>query len=174
MDATGLASGKSAAQFLAAFGRVIATRRLPSGVAMLPEALASKTLSSRQLERGKNSVGRLQFGTLGGGNHSSRCKAMTKVASGRWPTPGPGVWVRQSQSPLVSMAANTGLRYLTADNPADHHVLDVAWRLNTRSAIAGSWSRREPTSLRDLQRLLRDLDHEKQMAVNQARLFPWR
>ena len=32
----------------------------------------------------------------------------------------------------------------------------------------------DAASLRDLQRLLRDLDHEKQMAVNQARLFPWR
>lgn len=29
-------------------------------------------------------------------------------------------------------------------------------------------------SLRELQRLLRDLDHEKQMAVQQVRLQPWR
>ena len=29
-------------------------------------------------------------------------------------------------------------------------------------------------SLRELQRLLRDLDHEKRMAVQQARLQPWR
>ncbi|MCC7380394.1 MAG: hypothetical protein IT384_01085 [Deltaproteobacteria bacterium] len=29
-------------------------------------------------------------------------------------------------------------------------------------------------SLRELQRLLRDLDHEKQAAVNRARLMPWR
>lgn len=29
-------------------------------------------------------------------------------------------------------------------------------------------------SLRELQRLLRDLDHEKQAAVNRARLTPWR
>jgi hypothetical protein len=29
-------------------------------------------------------------------------------------------------------------------------------------------------SLRELQRLLRDLDHEKKMAVQQARLQPWR
>ena len=29
-------------------------------------------------------------------------------------------------------------------------------------------------SLRELQRLLRDLDHEKQAAVNHARMFPWR
>ena len=29
-------------------------------------------------------------------------------------------------------------------------------------------------SLRELQRLLRDLDHEKQMAVLQARFQPWR
>jgi hypothetical protein len=29
-------------------------------------------------------------------------------------------------------------------------------------------------SLRELQRLLRDLDHEKRAAVNRARLMPWR
>jgi hypothetical protein len=29
-------------------------------------------------------------------------------------------------------------------------------------------------SLRELQRLLRDLGHEKQMAVRQARFQPWR
>jgi len=29
-------------------------------------------------------------------------------------------------------------------------------------------------SFREFQRLLRDLDHEKQMAVQQARLQPWR
>jgi hypothetical protein len=29
-------------------------------------------------------------------------------------------------------------------------------------------------SLRELQRLLRDLDHEKQAAVNRARMMPWR
>ena len=29
-------------------------------------------------------------------------------------------------------------------------------------------------SLRELQRLLRDLDHERQGAVRDARLFPWR
>lgn len=28
-------------------------------------------------------------------------------------------------------------------------------------------------SLRELQRVLRDLDHEKQAAVNRARLMPW-
>ncbi len=32
----------------------------------------------------------------------------------------------------------------------------------------------DPESLRELQRLLRDLDHEKQMAVQPARLQPWR
>ncbi len=32
----------------------------------------------------------------------------------------------------------------------------------------------DATSLRDLQRLLRDLDHDKQMATRNARIFPWR
>ena len=34
--------------------------------------------------------------------------------------------------------------------------------------------RLDDESVRELQRLLRDLDHEKQMAVQQARLQPWR
>jgi hypothetical protein len=29
-------------------------------------------------------------------------------------------------------------------------------------------------SFRELHRLLRDLDHEKQAAVNRARMMPWR
>ena len=32
----------------------------------------------------------------------------------------------------------------------------------------------DATSVRDLQRLLRDLEHEKQMAVRNTRLTPWR
>ncbi|MFH2006671.1 MAG: hypothetical protein ABI333_08815 [bacterium] len=32
----------------------------------------------------------------------------------------------------------------------------------------------DAASLRDLQRILRDLDHEKQMAVRNAEVFPWR
>ena len=32
----------------------------------------------------------------------------------------------------------------------------------------------DPTSLRELQRLLRDLDAEQRMAVQRARLTPWR
>jgi hypothetical protein len=35
-------------------------------------------------------------------------------------------------------------------------------------------NRLDDASLRELQRLLRNLDHEKQMAVQQARLQPWR
>lgn len=37
-----------------------------------------------------------------------------------------------------------------------------------------AWEALDDESLRELQRLLRDLDHEKQMAVQQARLQPWR
>ena len=32
----------------------------------------------------------------------------------------------------------------------------------------------DPTSLRELQRLLRDLDAEQRMAVQRARICPWR
>jgi len=34
--------------------------------------------------------------------------------------------------------------------------------------------RLDDESVRELQRLLRDLDHEKQIAVQHARLQPWR
>ena len=37
-----------------------------------------------------------------------------------------------------------------------------------------AWEALDDESLREFQRLLRDLDHEKQMAVQQARLQPWR
>lgn len=37
-----------------------------------------------------------------------------------------------------------------------------------------AWEALDDESLRELQRLLRDLDHEKQAAVQQARLQPWR
>ncbi|MDY0002193.1 MAG: hypothetical protein RBU30_12920 [Polyangia bacterium] len=32
----------------------------------------------------------------------------------------------------------------------------------------------DPTSLRELQRLLRDLEDERRMAIQKARLTPWR
>lgn len=50
----------------------------------------------------------------------------------------------------AEMARATGRRY-----PIDFDVLDVQ-------------------SLRELVRLIRDLDHEKQAAVNRARMMPWR
>ena len=37
-----------------------------------------------------------------------------------------------------------------------------------------AWEALDDESLRELQRLLRDLDHEKQMAVQRARIQPWR
>ena len=51
---------------------------------------------------------------------------------------------------LAELARATGRRYRI-----DLHALDVE-------------------SLRELQRVLRDLDHERQAAVNRARLLPWR
>jgi hypothetical protein len=46
-----------------------------------------------------------------------------------------------------------------------------------RAPAAGTTStstRLDAESLQDLQRLLRDLDHEKQAPVNRARIMPWR
>ncbi len=65
------------------------------------------------------------------------------------------------------------------DQPAPHDQQLIRW---LRAETARLTGRRyniqleflDAASLRDLQRLLRDLDHEKQMAVCNARLFPWR
>ena len=65
------------------------------------------------------------------------------------------------------------------DQPAHADQQLIRW---LRAEIARATGKRyqvqlellDTTSLRDLQRLLRDLDHEKQMAVRNARLFPWR
>lgn len=65
------------------------------------------------------------------------------------------------------------------DQPAYQKQQLIRW---IQAEIARSLGRRyaikldllDTASLRDLQRLLRDLDHEKQIAVRNARLFPWR
>mgnify|MGYP000339064886 CR=1 FL=1 len=49
---------------------------------------------------------------------------------------------------------------------------EVNRQVGRRCQVA--WEALDGESLRELQRLLRDLDHEKQMAVKQARLQPWR
>jgi hypothetical protein len=65
------------------------------------------------------------------------------------------------------------------DQPAPHDQQLIRW---LRAEMTRTTGRRyniqlellDATSLRDLQRLLRDLDHEKQMTARNARLFPWR
>lgn len=65
-------------------------------------------------------------------------------------------------------------------SPAEHEKRRlVEW---LRSELARATGRRyridldalDVESLRELQRLLRDLDHDKHAAVNRARLTPWR
>jgi hypothetical protein len=64
-------------------------------------------------------------------------------------------------------------------SPAEHEKRRlVEW---LRAELARATGRRyridldalDVQSLRELQRLLRDLDHERQAAVNRARLMPW-
>jgi hypothetical protein len=61
-------------------------------------------------------------------------------------------------------------------SPAEHEKRRlVEW---LRAELARATGRRyridlDAESLRELQRVLRDLDHEKQAAVNRARLMPW-
>jgi hypothetical protein len=49
---------------------------------------------------------------------------------------------------------------------------EVNRQVGRRYKIA--WEALDDESLREFQRLLRDLDHEKQMAAQQGRLRPWR
>jgi hypothetical protein len=65
-------------------------------------------------------------------------------------------------------------------SPAEHEKRRlVEW---LRAELARATGRRyridlgalDAESLRELQRILRDLEHEKQAAVNRARLTPWR
>lgn len=49
----------------------------------------------------------------------------------------------------------------------------VEWLRAELARATGRRYRIDLESLRELQRLLRDLDHEKQAAVNRARLTPW-
>jgi hypothetical protein len=50
--------------------------------------------------------------------------------------------------------------------------VEVSRRAGRRYDV--SWEALDDASLRELQRLLRDLDHERQMAVQQARHQLWR
>ena len=65
-------------------------------------------------------------------------------------------------------------------SPAEHEKRRLVEWLRAELARATGRRYRIPLdpldleSLRELQRLLRDLDHEKQAAVNRARLTPWR
>lgn len=49
---------------------------------------------------------------------------------------------------------------------------EVTRQVGRRYHVA--WEALDDRSLREIQRLLRDLEHEKQMAVQQVRLCPWR
>jgi len=48
---------------------------------------------------------------------------------------------------------------------------EIARTSGRRYRIA--WDRLYTGSLRDVQRLLRDLEHERELAVRHAQMFPW-
>ena len=63
--------------------------------------------------------------------------------------------------------------------PADAHCRDLIRQLQAMIARTGrryqiDLEALDLASLRDLQRLLRDLEDDRRRAVQQARLFPWR
>ncbi len=60
---------RMAARVLSMLGRRVPTANHRSAVAELPEALDARRLSALSLERKKNSIGRVQYATLGKGNH---------------------------------------------------------------------------------------------------------
>ncbi len=64
-----LASRKTAAQVLTMLGQRVPTSSHRSSASSLPDGLMKRQLSSTSLERKKTRVGRVQFATLGEGNH---------------------------------------------------------------------------------------------------------
>jgi hypothetical protein len=67
-------------------------------------------------------------------------------------------------------------------SPCDRSLLHITSHCPLRRLCAAHHNRRyqidfdalDIQSLRELVRLIRDLDHEKQAAVNRARMTPWR
>jgi len=64
-----LGSQKNAAQVIRVLGRAVPIANHPSASTALPDGLGNVSLSAPSLERKKGTVGRLQFATLGRGNH---------------------------------------------------------------------------------------------------------
>ncbi len=127
-----LADERAAARLLAGLYRSVPALRHPRATlrAQLPGPLASDALSDARLEKLKQRDGRVQFATLGRGNHFLEFQADAEE----------GLWVMvHSGSRAIGQAiathhlrqaqpANTGLLYLDAESDAGRRYLqDLRW-----------------------------------------------
>lgn len=92
--------------------------------------------------------------SLATGNEATAEKAETKMRSA-------------SQTTETTKTASQGQSRYGTPEP------QIELRLPKGANLARALDALDVESLRELQRLLRDLDHEKQAAVNRVRLMPW-
>jgi len=124
-----LANRTTAAQVLKMLGQRIPTSSHRSADASLPEHLAHRQLSSPTLERKKVSVGRVQFATLGKGNHF--VEFQRDEEGGLWlmlhsGSRGIGQGIREHHG-----GADGALRSIAADSKAGRDYLhDLSWALD--------------------------------------------
>jgi len=133
-DADLLASESTASKILSALYRLVpALGHRQSCKAELPVPLSQQELSSASLAKHRERDGKLQFGTLGRGNHFLEFQADEADR----------VWIMvHSGSRAMGQAitghhlrnatlASSGLRYVEADSPSgDAYVSDVGWALD--------------------------------------------
>lgn len=124
-----LTDAPTAARVLAAIGARVPTASHRSAAAALPPQLADRPLSAPSLERKKHSIGRVQFATLGRGNHFVE---LQRDAGG-------ALWLMlHSGSRGIGQAirdhhggSDGGLRSIVADSDAGRAYLhDLAWALD--------------------------------------------
>jgi tRNA-splicing ligase RtcB len=137
-EAAVLDDERAAAEILARLYRAIPLiRHNRKSGRRLPETLDAAALSAPQLETLKQTEGRIQFGTLGRGNHFAELQAdqtgrlWLMVHSG---SRGMGQAIRDHHLAQCS-AGRDGLRFLYADNPAGRAYLqDLAWAIEYAEA----------------------------------------
>jgi tRNA-splicing ligase RtcB len=136
VDATRLADPAPAAAVLTGLARAVPRTRHASAHAALPDDLAARPLSAPRLTRARDRVGRLQFGTLGRGNHF--LELQRDAAGALWITVhsgsrGIGNAIRDHHTDGAEQSR--GLAFLDAESEAGAAYLsDMAWALDYAAA----------------------------------------
>lgn len=132
-EAERIAERTMAGALLAYMQARVPSRQHPSTSARLPAALYDRPLSAPRLEQAKARIGRVQFATLGRGNHfielqrGNEGELWLMVHSG---SRGIGQAIRDHHL-VQATPASTGLRFLDADADAGRaYLADLAWALD--------------------------------------------